>query len=208
VSTEVWLYARAATASSTGWTARDAAATTVAVSALIFTVGSFWWMNARRGHLKIVGNPRSFAISLGNGRLMLNVPLAFYNTGPTPVWAINLWLRFDKPGWPDKLPFMATRPGVLPTSGDHRPWATQVALDRRESSVICCEFIGEAPDLRLALGDVAVTVVAVEARSWGRERERTLGVIRLTIGNTVLRSPAPESYLPHDNYGPLARAFQ
>ena len=49
----------------------------VAVLALLFTVASFWWLNARRGSLQ-VGQPGAYAFA---NKPRLRLPTAFYNTG-------------------------------------------------------------------------------------------------------------------------------
>ena len=171
----------------------------VAITALAFTIGSFWWLNARRGSLRLVGRPRSFALSSSGNRLALNVPLSLHNTGPTSVWLINAHLSFAEDDMPLSLPFVATRPGVLPTSDDSRPWATQLVLAGRESRVICCEFVADmkAP-LQLVAGDKHATLTIVEHRSWGRERTRALGPIVLHITDQVIATQ--HSYIAHDNF--------
>lgn len=182
-----------------GWTTADTVSMLIASLALLFTVGTFWWLNARRGKLHLVGKPRSYAVSTASGKLHLNVPLSFYNSGPTPVWASNLKLQLRTPGLPEVVDFIATRPGVQPRSNDDRPMATQVALAGREARVICCEFIESVSSgSRLAEGTLPVTVVAIEHRTWGGQRERSLGEFELRItADTVM---VQGQYIAHDNY--------
>lgn len=182
-----------------GWTTSDTVSTLIAALALLFTVGSFWWLNSRRGKLHLVGIPRSFAVSTANDKLHLNVPLSLYNSGPTPVWASNLKLRLTTPGLPEVVHFVATRPGVQPKSDDERPLATQMALAARESRVICCEFIergASAP--RLAEGAIPVELVATETRTWGRQRERALGTFELRVASNTVEIQG--QYIAHDNF--------
>jgi hypothetical protein len=182
-----------------GWTTADTVSILIASLALLFTVGTFWWLNARRGKLHLVGKPRSYAISTAGGKLHLNVPLSFYNSGPTPVWASNLKLLLNTPGLPEVVDFVATRPGVQPQADDNRPMATQVALAGREARVICCEFIETGSSgSRLREGTVPVTVAAIEHRTWGGLRERKLGAfeLRVTADTVAIQG----QYVVHDNY--------
>jgi hypothetical protein len=72
----------------------------IAVAALVFTIGSFWWMNARTGRL-IVTAPRSYAITTQENRMILLLPLVFYNSGPVPYVVRDLRVRFgDEPSGP------------------------------------------------------------------------------------------------------------
>lgn len=172
--------------------------------ALLFTVASFWWINLRRGHLRLVGIPRSFALSTSGGNLTLTVPLSLYNSGPTPVWAINLFLRFDQPGLPNVVPFVATRPAVNPRPDDDRPWASQIVLAGHESVVVCCEFIqrdAKSPVI-LSAGDLSATVYVLEARTWGPPKSRTLGNVMLRLTDEIVSLQG--AYLAHDNFWPLA----
>lgn len=184
---------------SLGWTNSDIVSMLIAMLALLFTIGSFWWLNSRRGRLHLVGIPRIFAVSTANKRLHLNVPLSLYNSGPTPVWASNLKLRLSAVGLPKELHFVATRPGVQPKADDVRPMATQMALGGRESRVICCEFIERgSSDSLLTEGPIAVEAVAIETRTWGRQRERVLGAFTLCV--TADTVEVQGQYIAHDNF--------
>lgn len=69
----------------------------VACLALLFTICSFWWLNARRG--KVRGfPPSSFAASFGPRRLLLFLPLVLLNDGAAPVVVTDLRVRLAKPG--------------------------------------------------------------------------------------------------------------
>jgi len=68
----------------------------VAVAALLFTTGSFWWQNVRPGDLKVYP-----AVSFGSGyssSLVLYLPLTVHNTGPTTmaVLDIRVWFDYDE----------------------------------------------------------------------------------------------------------------
>ena len=73
----------------------DFAALAVAVSALAFTIGSFWWLNARPGELQVY-RPATFGSGYGSN-LVLYLPLIVHNTGPTTMALIDIraWFDFD-----------------------------------------------------------------------------------------------------------------
>lgn len=68
----------------------------IAVAALAFTIASFWWMNVRRGSLTAYP-PHSFAASSAPDRLLINLPLVFFNDGAAPIVVQNLRLRLERP---------------------------------------------------------------------------------------------------------------
>jgi hypothetical protein len=130
--------------------------------------------------------------------LHLNLPLSFYNSGPTPVWAVNMRLRFSEAGLPTLLTFVATRPGVQPKSDDERPLATQVALAGREARVICCEFIQrDSTQTVLPIADLRPQLEVFEARTWGGGQWRDLGVVPIRITQTVKGMEG--NYVAHEN---------
>src|SRR4051794_21127716 len=56
----------------------------VSLSALAFTIMTFWWNNWRRGRLT-VGYPRTFAATTASGLPILTLPLTFQNTGAIAI---------------------------------------------------------------------------------------------------------------------------
>ncbi|AYN37786.1 hypothetical protein D9753_01030 [Streptomyces dangxiongensis] len=61
--------------------------------ALVFTVASFWWLNARQGRLK-AWEPHSFAAIVRCSTARLRLPLVLHNTGPKPIVVQDLILTF------------------------------------------------------------------------------------------------------------------
>src|SRR6266487_3495961 len=90
----------------------------VASLALLFTVGSFWWLNARQGRLKSF-EPHSFAACRTPDRLRLRFPLVLYNTGAKPIVVQDMQLSFpEEPRWKLPLPWITTRSQLNPTSDE------------------------------------------------------------------------------------------
>jgi hypothetical protein len=110
-------------------------AVVISVLALAFTLFSFWWMNWRPGKL-VVTDPRSYAAISIENKIILEIPLVFFNHGATPIIVHNLRLRLD--GVNQALAFNA----VVEKLGDHseRQFASQFAVRPREAVSLICEF--------------------------------------------------------------------
>lgn len=82
------------------------AASIVSVSALLFTVASFWWLNARQGRLES-WEPHSFAAIVRGSMIRLRLPLVLHNSGAKPIIVQDLRLSFpDEPA--SHLPLLWT----------------------------------------------------------------------------------------------------
>lgn len=130
----------------------------VASCALLFTVGSFWWLNVRRGRLKSF-EPHSFAAYIGLHRFRVRFPLVFYNTGAVPIVIQNFRLKFlDESGAPP-LPWVATRSQIKPESDDGHNFPAVFSVPGRSAFQSFQEFevvpspgfILSAKDYRLRL---------------------------------------------------------
>lgn len=90
-------------------------------------------MNWRRGRL-LVGPPRSFAATVqgGNGLLIIQLPLVFYNNGAIALVVENLRLTLDHAnGQSPILVFNNTLANLA--SNEDRQWARQFAVESRSS---------------------------------------------------------------------------
>jgi len=110
----------------------------ISISALIFTIFSFWWMNWRKGKLQI-GTPRSYA-AFGSleGRMVLEFPFVFFNDGPLPIIVQNLRLIFSQEIEKHPLNFIATVKKL--GKDEERTFATQFPVRGREALLLICEF--------------------------------------------------------------------
>jgi hypothetical protein len=89
----------------------------IASLALLFTVGSFWWLNARRGKLKSY-EPQSFAACRTPDKLRLLFPLVIYNSGATPIVVQDMQLNFpEESRWKAPIPWTTTRSQLPPDDG-------------------------------------------------------------------------------------------
>ncbi|WP_406837323.1 hypothetical protein ACICHK_15205 [Streptomyces sp. AHU1] len=112
----------------------------VAICALLFTVGSFWWLNARQGRLRSY-EPHSFAAAANQQLTLLRLPLVVYNTGAKPIVVQDLRLRF--PGEPAALlplPWRTSRSKLMPKSDDGHALPAVFAVGGRQAEQLFVEF--------------------------------------------------------------------
>ena len=120
----------------------------VSVAALIFTVASFWWLQARRGKLIMSSIPAFSGYVATDRRLGVRLPIWLYNTGARTRLVDELRLVF--PSWDDGQaqgqPFMAM---TQPRSNRPMPAAAlsraRVSIDRPRLHILTSRgfFLGE-----------------------------------------------------------------
>jgi hypothetical protein len=167
----------------------------ISALALVFTIATFWWMNWRRGSL-LVGPPRSYAAkgSLAE-RLLIELPLVFFNRGATPVVVQNLRLRLsheasDAP----PLTFTATVEKLGTDQG--RALATQFPVVPQEARLWICEFQRTPGQLEFEVRSYEIILEAVldNSRTW-----RELARFDLNVRDRTL--PAiNQRFITHDNW--------
>ncbi len=132
----------------------------IAVCALLFTIGSFWWINVRRGQLRSY-TPTTYAASMSGAKLVVCVPLVLYNSGAAPIVVLTMRLRFvDAPVGAGAVPWQNTRE-KLPPDPSTKSLAAVFAVAGRTAEQRYVEFSRD--DLGFSPPHVRVPVV-VEAR--------------------------------------------
>jgi hypothetical protein len=146
----------------------------VAGLALFFTVGSFWWIQARRGRLRCYTS-HIYSSSFAPDRLVLVLSLVLHNPAPAPLVVTDLRLRIDAPEGamskdsaplPMYLQWIAAHSAIYPRS-ETRLYAAPFAVDGRKAVERFIEFYLDDPPTLLQDGPYRATVqVIVEPRPW------------------------------------------
>jgi hypothetical protein len=113
----------------------------IAVCALLFTVASFWWIQTRRGKLRLhTGHVLSGALAK---KAIVYLPLVFHNPAPATLTVVDLRLIIeggsgrpedtDRLASPGKLFWIASHEAVYPESGKHRQYAMPFAVEGRKA---------------------------------------------------------------------------
>jgi hypothetical protein len=118
---------------------REWAPVTVAVCALLFTIGSFWWLYGRRGRLMVTA-PQTYAAAWREDKLILLLPLVFYNTGARDYVVTDLRIRFgDEPvGIP--LEWERVRSAMNPSGSPELELAAAFPVPGRSAVQLFAEF--------------------------------------------------------------------
>jgi len=112
------------------------AALLVSGLALAFTVGSFWWLHARRGSLTATA-PRSYAFA---EKVRLRLPLAFFNTGAMALIVSDLRLIIEDETSRNPLGWITTRTRLRPEPDDGFAFATPFSVQGRGTKEVIAEF--------------------------------------------------------------------
>ncbi|MFE2096981.1 hypothetical protein [Streptomyces sp. NPDC059468] len=178
------------------------AAAVVAACALVFTVASFWWLNARQGGLKS-WEPHSFAAAVTPQLARLRFPLVLYNTGAKAIVVVDLRLSF-----PDEersvllLPWTSTRDRLRPEPEDGMRLPAPFAVAGRKAEQVFIEFgapfpgfVPEARDYKAVI-EVRLGHRRLLDRTLRRNRVwQPLLVFTLRAGHIM----NPGSYIPYSN---------
>lgn len=136
----------------------------IALAALAFTIGSFWWMNVRRGRLS-THRPHTFRASVAPDQVLISLPLVFHNAGAAPIVVQYLRLRLERPAgqvakriganagrlWegetevpPEPLPitmwWRGTWPELEPRQGGHKSMPAAFPVPGRTALAAFIEF--------------------------------------------------------------------
>jgi hypothetical protein len=163
----------------------------IASLALLFTVGSFWWLNARQGKLKS-SEPQSFAACRTPDKLRLLFPLVFYNSGAKPIVVQDMQLTFpEESRWKSPLPWKTTRSQLPPSDGG---WAFPAvfSIPGRTAQQMFIEFGGSFLDVTPLARDYRVRI---EAKVAHRKKWKHLITFTLRAAHVT----HPERYIAYSN---------
>jgi hypothetical protein len=169
-----------------------AASVFIASLALLFTVGSFWWLNARRGRL-VCAPPHAFGMAATPQVFRIRFPLAIYNTGARAIIVRDLRCRFPGTEQLLPLPWESTRHTLRPKSEDFQDVPTPFPVRGREAVPVIAEFGGPFPGFTLAGGAhrCVIEIVDSDRGSW-----RTLLAFEVHVTD---REELRSAYLSYPN---------
>jgi hypothetical protein len=107
----------------------------IAVLALLFTVASFWWLQARTGKVT-AATPSAYAFA---SKPRLRVPLAFFNDCARPLLISDLRIVILE-GGRDPLQWVTTRKLLRPEEEDGFSYKTPFAVPGRGTREVIAEF--------------------------------------------------------------------
>jgi hypothetical protein len=167
--------------------------------ALAFTIGSFWWLQARQGKL-ISYQPHFFAFAQNARQAIIRFPLVLYNTGPKPIVVLDLRLSFPDEPAVTPLPWRTSRSQLKPQESDNHQFPAVFSVSGRQAQQHFIEFglNSDDPlpgiDLKANEHNVQVEALLGHKRKWqtlvsfpleGKHIDR--GGAYLTYSNTALR---------------------
>lgn len=167
-------------------------ASVVSTCALVFTVASFWWLNARQGRLK-AWEPHSFAAIVHCFTPRLRLPLVLHNTGAKPIVVQDLILTFpDEPAYHLPLLWVSSPSRLQPGPDEEAKLPAGFVVAGREAQQLFIEFeapfSGFPPDARDYKAQIHVRVG--HRKGW-----RPLLTFTLRAANIV----APDRYTVYNN---------
>ena len=172
----------------------DCAAIFISILALLFTIFSFWWMNWRRGEIRLGSNLRSYAACASNNKLRIDLPLIFFNSGAVPLVVENLRLYFPKISEDDKyLSFTATVAKLGTDEG--RAFARPFSIHGGDVVEMICEFHSTKTSFKFQEGEYKFEIQSLlgHKKEWETLNEYTIHVCANAI--QTLNS----ALITHDN---------
>ncbi|MER5842159.1 hypothetical protein ABT099_17985 [Streptomyces prasinus] len=168
------------------------AAAAVAACALLFTIVSFWWLNARQGKLKSY-TPHSFAAAVTRSKTLIRVPLVFFNTGPKPIIVQNLRLVFLG-ATQNKviLPWSTTRDRIRPEKDDDPRLPSVFIVNGRAAVQVFVEFSTPFPNF---IPEHREYQAMVECKLGHKGKWSELLTFSIQLGNIT----SPASYIAYSN---------
>lgn len=162
----------------------------VSVLAVSLSLYGYWLMHGRMGRL-IVSPPRSFKSVDTGEKLIVELPLGFYNDGAAAIVVDNLLLRAQQEKVRMLFRFEYTR-DELDAEAHH--WATQIALAGKEAVMKVFSFQVNKGETSLSAGTWDCVLLAKLNHEAGyREVSRfKLNVSRLTGSFSAIDNTATE----------------
>jgi hypothetical protein len=117
----------------------------IAILALLFTIGSFWWLQARQGRLRSY-HPHTFGFYRQPNKVRLRFPLVLYNTGPKPIVVQDMRLSFPNQSGVTPIEWRTSRSQLMPDTNDGAQLPAVFSVSGRQAQQHFIEFGIDAND--------------------------------------------------------------
>jgi hypothetical protein len=147
----------------------------ISVCALLFTIVSFWWIQARRSRLRAYA-PHAYGGCLAGDKKLFILPLIIHNPAPAPLAVVNarLLLRPATGGATTTFYWHAIQTALVGVN-ETRVFASPFPVEGRRAVEKFLEFQCNRPEVTLDNGPYAAVVeVQVEPRRGRSPRWSTL----------------------------------
>ena len=151
-------------------------------------------MNWRKGSLRLSSNLRSYAGCAASNKLVLQVPLIFFNTGAVPIVIENLRIKFEELPEDNKYLFFNAVSKSL-ASDEGRAFAKPFAVKSNDVVELVCEFQKENTSFKFEAKNYTFDMEMLEGC---KAKWSTLKKYNLYIAENDLKT-INSSYIAHDN---------
>ncbi|GAA2729401.1 hypothetical protein CAE01nite_28760 [Cellulomonas aerilata] len=161
----------------------------IAGSALVFTVASFWWLNARRGRLTMT-EVRIFSAYIRSDLSLLRLPITLFNTGASALVVVDLRLQMQSGESRATLATRTFRTTIRPGSDDVDDFPYPYAVAGRSVVTRFVEFTGDARVMAAGKPATIQLEALIDRKGW---RE---------IGSSTVRLDCvadPKQYITYSN---------
>ena len=165
----------------------------VSIGALLFAIGSFWWMHWRKGRLYVSPSRSYAAHGSEDGPLVLKLPLVLFNSGALPIVVQNLRVHISQNSSSATLNFIATSPSLSNNEG--RELAVQFPVLGRKAVSNYFEFQRRPGRFVFSEGAYRIRIEALLDR---KQRWRKLVEFDLFVSSRSISS-INSRLIVHDN---------
>lgn len=144
----------------------NSASLVVSLTALLFAVGSAWWLYGYRGRLSSDEPPR-YALMHNGIVFFLRMPLAITNRGGSTLVVNDLRCSFPNRRQAIPMHWRRTVHSLLPSDAEYRVPPLPFAIRGHDAEAILIEFGGPFPGFEFMKGKNEVRIdVLVSGRGW------------------------------------------